>query len=104
MGIQLDSEVRKDESESTKKVHDSSIIVLPLNHYGKPGEDNYIAEAMTEDLITLLSRTPGLFVIARNTSNTYKGRNIPVREIAAELGVRYVVEGRCTSDGRAFTA
>ena len=94
MGILRDSDAQKIEKpHASKTVHDSSIIVLPLDHFGKSDSDDYIAEGMTEDLITLLSRTPGLFVIARNTSDTYKGRNLPIREVVKELGVRYVVEG-----------
>jgi TolB-like protein len=56
-------------------------------------EQEFFADGLTEDLITDLSRVPGLLVIARNSSFAYKGRSIDVRSIASELGVRYVVEG-----------
>src|SRR5215470_9514871 len=59
---------------------------------GNP-EQTYFAEGLAEDLITDLSKVPGLLVIARNSSFSYKGRSIDIRSIARELGVRYVVEG-----------
>lgn len=78
----------------------SSILVLPLNNFGSSDKDDYIADGMTEDLITLLSRTPGLFVIARNTSYYYKDKKTPIPEIAAELGVNYLVEGSVRPMGK----
>ena len=70
-----------------------SIAVLPFtNMSGDPSED-YFADAMTEDLITDWSKISGLFVIARNSTFTYKGRSVTVRKVAQDLGVRYVLEG-----------
>lgn len=70
-----------------------SVAVLPfLNMSGEP-EQEYFADGMVEDIITELSRFRALFVIARSSTFTYKGRATDVREIARELGVRYVVEG-----------
>ncbi len=70
-----------------------SIAVLPyLNLSGDPGQD-YFADGMVEDIILALSRIPWLFVIARNSSFTYKGRAVDVRQVGRELGVRYVLEG-----------
>ena len=70
-----------------------SIAVLPfVNMSGDPQQD-YFADGMLEEIITALSRLRWLFVIARNSSLTYKGRAIDVREVGRELGVRYVLEG-----------
>ena len=70
-----------------------SIAVLPFaNMSTDPGQDHF-ADGMVEDLITNLSRLHWLFVIARNSTFTYKGRAVDVRRVAEDLGVRYVVEG-----------
>jgi TolB-like protein len=70
-----------------------SIAVLPFaNMSGNPEED-YFADGMAEEIITALSRCVWLFVIARNSSFTYKGRAVDVRQVGSELGVRYVLEG-----------
>jgi TolB-like protein len=70
-----------------------SIAVLPFNNMSGDPEQDYFADGMTEDLITDLSKLSGLFVIARNSSFSYKDRQIKVRQVAEELGVRYVLEG-----------
>jgi len=70
-----------------------SIAVLPFNNMsGDPAQD-YFADGITEDLTTDLSRISGLFVVARNSSFSYKGRSVDVRTVSQELGVRYVLEG-----------
>lgn len=70
-----------------------SIAVLPfLNLSGDPQQD-YFVDGMVEDIILALSRSRWLFVIARNSSFTYKGRAVDVRQVGRELGVRYVLEG-----------
>ena len=70
-----------------------SIAVLPfINMSGDP-EQEYFADGMVEDIITALSHFKALFVIARNSSFTYKGRAVDVKQIGRELGVRYVLEG-----------
>ncbi len=70
-----------------------SIAVLPfLNLSGDPQQD-YFVDGMVEDIILALSRLRWLFVIARNSSFTFKGRAVDVREVGRELGVRYVLEG-----------
>jgi TolB-like protein len=70
-----------------------SIVVLPFTSLsGDPSQD-YFADGITENLTTDLSRIRNSFVIARNTAFTFKGKNIPVKEISKELGVRYVLEG-----------
>jgi TolB-like protein/class 3 adenylate cyclase/Tfp pilus assembly protein PilF len=70
-----------------------SIAVLPFQNMSGDGEQEYFADGMVEDIITGLSRIRWLFVIARNSSFTYKGRAVDVRQVGRELGVRYVLEG-----------
>jgi TolB-like protein len=75
-----------------------SIVVLPFtNLSGDPSQD-YFADGITENLTTELSRIRNSFVIARNTAFTFKGKNIPIKEISKELGVRYVLEGSVQRD------
>jgi TolB-like protein len=70
-----------------------SVAVLPfVNMSGEP-EQEYFADGMAEEIITALSRCSWLFVIARNSSFTYKGETIDVRQVARDLGVRYVLQG-----------
>jgi TolB-like protein/Tfp pilus assembly protein PilF len=71
----------------------TSIAVLPFNNMSSDPEQEYFAEGLSEDLITDLSKVPGLLVIARNSSFAYKGKPFDIRQVARELGVRYVVEG-----------
>ena len=70
-----------------------SIAVLPFTNMSGDPEQEYFADGMTDDLITDLSNISGLFVIARNSVFTYKGKPVKVRQVAEELGVRYVLEG-----------
>ncbi len=70
-----------------------SIAVLPFNNMSDDASQEYFADGMTEDLITDLSKISGLFVISRNSAFTYKGKVVKVRQVAEELGVRYVLEG-----------
>src|SRR6516162_4982603 len=70
-----------------------SIAVLPFQNMSGDPEQEYFADGMVEDIITDLSRFRNLFVIARNSSFTYKGRAVAVRQVGLELGVRYVLEG-----------
>ncbi len=70
-----------------------SIAVLPFDNMSGDPEQEYFANGITEDIITALSRSPWLFIIARNTTFTYKGENVAVKRVAHELGVRYVLEG-----------
>ena len=70
-----------------------SIAVLPFdNMSGKP-EQEYFSDGLTEQIITNLSKLPNLFVIARNSTFTYKGKPVKVKQVSEELGVRYVLEG-----------
>jgi adenylate cyclase len=70
-----------------------SIAVLPFTNMSADAEQEYFCDGISDDLITELSRFHSLFVIARNSTFTYKGRSVDVRTVAAELGVRYVLEG-----------
>jgi len=70
-----------------------SIAVLPFQNMSGDPEQDYFVDGMVEDIITGLSRIKWLFVIARNSTFAYKGRAIDVKEVARELGVRYVLEG-----------
>jgi TolB-like protein/tetratricopeptide (TPR) repeat protein len=70
-----------------------SIAVLPFHNLSGDPEQEYFADGMVDDIITALSRFRALFVIARNSSFTYKGRAVDVKQIGRELGVRYVLEG-----------
>jgi TolB-like protein len=70
-----------------------SIAVLPFTNMSGDVEQDYFADGMVEDIITGLARIKWLFVIARNSSFTYKGKSVNVKEVGRELGVRYVLEG-----------
>jgi len=70
-----------------------SIAVLPFTNMSGDPEQDYFADRMVDDIITALSRFKALFVIARNSSFTYKGRAVDVKQVGRELGVRYVLEG-----------
>jgi TolB-like protein/tetratricopeptide (TPR) repeat protein len=70
-----------------------SIAVLPFLNLGADPEQEYFADGVVEDIIAALSRLGWLFVIARNSSFTYKGRAVDVTQVGRELGVRYVLEG-----------
>jgi adenylate cyclase len=76
-----------------------SIAVLPfVNMSGDPKEE-YFSDGITEEIITALSKVPYLFVIARNSTFTYKGKPVKVKQVAEELGVRYVLEGSVRKEG-----
>jgi adenylate cyclase len=76
-----------------------SIAVLPFQNMSGDPEQEYFADGMVEEIITALSRIRWLFVIARNSSFTYKGRAIDVTQVGRELGVRYVLEGSVRKAG-----
>ena len=76
-----------------------SIAVLPFQNMSGDPEQEYFADGMVEDIITALSRFKSLFVIARNSSFTYKGRAVDIRQVGRELGVRYVLEGSVRKAG-----
>jgi adenylate cyclase len=70
-----------------------SVAVLPFTNMSADPEQEFFADGIADDIITTLSRCPWLFVIARNSSFTFKGRAIDVKQVGRELGVRYVLEG-----------
>ena len=70
-----------------------SIVILPFANLSDDPEQEYFSDGLTEDLTTDLSQLSGLFVIARNSAFTYKGKAVKIQEISRELGVRYVLEG-----------
>jgi TolB-like protein len=76
-----------------------SIAVLPFDNMSGDPEQEYFADGMAEDIITALSRMPWFFVIARNTTFTYKDRAVDVKQVARELGVQYVLEGSVRKGG-----
>jgi TolB-like protein len=82
-----------------------SIAVLPFANMSGDPEQDYFADGMAEEIITALSHCSRLFVIARNSSFTYKGKAVDVRQVGRELGVRYVLEGsvRRAGDRLRFT-
>jgi adenylate cyclase len=76
-----------------------SIAVLPFTNMSDDPEQEFFADGIAEDLITALSRYPGLFVIARNSCFTYKGRAVDMKQVGRELGVRYALEGSVRKAG-----
>jgi TolB-like protein/class 3 adenylate cyclase/Flp pilus assembly protein TadD len=76
-----------------------SIAVLPFDNLSGDPQHERLADGITEDIIADLSRYPDLFVIARNSVFTYKGKPVKVQEVAEDLGVRYVLEGSIQTDG-----
>ena len=87
------SDLGPGESAQPLAVERPSIAVLPFDNLSGDPQQDYFADGITEDLTTDLSHVSGLFVVARNSSFAYKGRSVDVRTVAAELGVRYVLEG-----------
>ncbi len=76
-----------------------SVAVLAFDNLSPDAEQDYFAEGITEDIITSLSRVPWIFLVARNSSFSYKGLSVDVRRIGRELGVRYVLEGSVRGAG-----
>jgi adenylate cyclase len=76
-----------------QKRETASLAVLPFDNMSGNSEDDYFSDGISEDIITDLSKIPGLLVIARNSSFAYKGKSVDIRTIGRELGVRTVLEG-----------
>jgi adenylate cyclase len=76
-----------------------SIAVLPFNNMSGDSEQEYFSDGLSEDIITALSRSPWLFVIARNSSFAYRGVMVDVKQVSRELGVRYILEGSVRKAG-----
>ncbi len=81
-----------------------SVAVLPFTNMSGDPEQEFFADGITEDIITALSHYPSLFVIARNSCFTYKGRAVDVKQVGRELGVRYVLEGSLRKSGNRIRA
>jgi len=76
-----------------------SIAVLPFNNMSGDPEQEYFSDGITEDIITDLSKVSGLFVVARNTAFTYKGKPVKVHQVGQELGVTFILEGSVRKAG-----
>jgi len=76
-----------------------SIAVLPFDNLSGDPEQEYFNDGLTEEIISALSKVPNLFVIARNSTFTYKGKPVKVQQVSEELGVRYVLEGSVKKSG-----
>jgi TolB-like protein/Tfp pilus assembly protein PilF len=99
--VALDPSVpASEEAEAARPLTERpSIAVLPFDNLSGDQEQEYFADGMAEDIITALSKFRWFFVIARNSSFTYKGRAVDVRTVGRELGVRYVLEGSVRRGG-----
>jgi TolB-like protein/Flp pilus assembly protein TadD len=76
-----------------------SIAVLPFVNMSDDAKQEIFSDGLTEDIITSLSKMPNIFVIARNSSFTYKGKSVKIQQVAEDLGVRYVLEGSVQRSG-----
>jgi adenylate cyclase len=76
-----------------------SIAVLPFDNLSDDPDQEFLVDGLTEEIITTLSKVPDLFVIARNSTFTYKGKAVSVKQVAEEQGVRYVLEGSVQRSG-----
>jgi len=91
---------RREADEGSLPLPDKpSLAVLPFQNLSGDPEQEYFADGMVEEITTAIARLPWLFVIARNSSFTYKGRAVDVKQVARELGVRYVLEGSVRKAG-----
>jgi adenylate cyclase len=82
-----------EQSAALPSIDKPSVAVLPFANMSADPEQEFFADGIAEDIITALSHYPSLFVIARNSCFTYKGRAVDVKQVGRELGVRYVLEG-----------
>ncbi len=76
-----------------------SIAVLPFTNMSDDQEQEYLSDGISEDIITELSKISKLFVVARNSTFTYKGRAVDIKQVSREQGVRYVLEGSVRRSG-----
>jgi adenylate cyclase len=100
--LRLENDVSQDRtppSEGLVPPDKPSIAILPFDNLSGDREQQYFADGIAEDVITDLSKVSGLFVIARNSAFTYRGKSIKVQEVCRELGVRYVLEGSVRKSG-----
>jgi adenylate cyclase len=95
-----DSETSKPLVRETFGLHDKpSIAVLPFDNISGDPSKEYFSDGLTEEIITGLSKLPHIFVIARNSTFTYKGKAVKVQQVSREMGARYVLEGSVRSAG-----
>jgi adenylate cyclase len=98
--VRVESDVGISKSTKTLQLPEKpSIAVLPFVNMSGDAEQEYFADGITEDIITALSRFRWFFVIARNSTFTYKGKSVNVKKVSQELGVRYVLEGSVRKAG-----
>ena len=90
----------KSESGAAATANTPSVAVLPFANMSGNPEQEYFSDGITEDLITDLSKIPGLFVVSRNSSFVYKGKSAKMQDVARELGVGYVLEGSVRTSGQ----
>ena len=88
-----------EEPTQHQQLEKPSVAVLPFNNMSGDPEQEYFSDGITEDIITDLSNVSGLFVVARNTAFTYKGKPVKVQQVAQELGVRFILEGSVRKAG-----
>lgn len=93
------TERREGSPAATTSSEKPSIAVLPFNNMSPDPEQEYFADGIVEDITTALSNMRWLFVVARNSAFTYKGRSVDVKQVGRELGVRYVLEGSVRKAG-----
>jgi TolB-like protein/Flp pilus assembly protein TadD len=93
-------EVASVEKKATPLKDKPSLAVLPFVNMSDDPKQEYFSDGITEDLITDLSKIAGIFVIARNSTFTYKGKAVKIRQVAEELDVRYVLEGSVRKAGK----
>ena len=92
-------DTRDKRSAEQERLEKPSIAVLPFNNMSGDPEQEYFSDGITEDIITDLSNVSGLFVVARNTAFTYKGKPVKVQQVGQELGVNFILEGSVRKAG-----
>ncbi len=101
--VSLDDSAVRSASDTTPAAHGGlekpSIAVLPFDNMSGDPEQEYFSDGITEDIITDLSKVSGLFVVARNTAFTYKGKPVKVQQVGDELGVSFILEGSVRKAG-----
>ncbi len=97
---EVKAEMTKPESPTLERPDKPAIAVLPFDNLSADAEQEYFADGVTEDIITALSNVQSFFVIARNSTFTYKGKAVDVKRVGRELGVHYVMEGSVRKAGQ----
>src|SRR6476661_336929 len=97
--ISIDTLSQSPDRASAPAEEKPSIAVLPFNNMSGDPEQEYFSDGITEDIITDLSKVSALFVVARNTAFTYKGKHVDVQEVAKRLGVNFILEGSVRKAG-----